>query len=339
MSDSVHQDIGQDPSNAITTKLNRIMSELDAGVGKLPVEAIREAREHRELIIPRLIENLREAADRARHGSKPEGNAHFFALFLLIEFKVEEALPAIIEAMSLPDELPTDLFGDAVHSAWPISLALFAADRPEIIEGLIADRRLNRYVRWAAAQSYVHLVRDGRLMREDAVRRLGRHLAQATEQEDHDIIGGLVCVLSSLWPIEAEAEIREAFDRNLVDLFLIDREFVEGSIENGESAMYEELANCPPTGIDDTIEELRPWAAFRERPAKRSTSPPTCTPPPWTTPTTLATKVTDERAPREPLASPVEGRRDRVGRNDPCPCGSGKKFKKCCGGPHRGSQE
>jgi hypothetical protein len=21
---------------------------------------------------------------------------------------------------------------------------------------------------------------------------------------------------------------------------------------------------------------------------------------------------------------------DRVGRNDPCPCGSGKKYKKCC---------
>ena len=25
------------------------------------------------------------------------------------------------------------------------------------------------------------------------------------------------------------------------------------------------------------------------------------------------------------------GRKPRVGRNDPCPCGSGKKFKKCCG--------
>ena len=24
-------------------------------------------------------------------------------------------------------------------------------------------------------------------------------------------------------------------------------------------------------------------------------------------------------------------RRDAVGRNDPCPCGSGKKYKKCCG--------
>jgi uncharacterized protein YecA (UPF0149 family) len=24
-------------------------------------------------------------------------------------------------------------------------------------------------------------------------------------------------------------------------------------------------------------------------------------------------------------------RNAKVGRNDPCPCGSGKKFKKCCG--------
>jgi uncharacterized protein YecA (UPF0149 family) len=23
--------------------------------------------------------------------------------------------------------------------------------------------------------------------------------------------------------------------------------------------------------------------------------------------------------------------RQTIGRNDPCPCGSGKKFKKCCG--------
>jgi preprotein translocase subunit SecA len=26
----------------------------------------------------------------------------------------------------------------------------------------------------------------------------------------------------------------------------------------------------------------------------------------------------------------VPARRPKVGRNDPCPCGSGKKFKKCC---------
>jgi HEAT repeat protein len=34
-----------------------------------------------------------------------------------------------------------------------------------------------------------------------------------------------------------------------------------------------------------------------------------------------------------PLAAPKPIRRDvpKVGRNDPCPCGSGKKYKKCCG--------
>ncbi len=28
---------------------------------------------------------------------------------------------------------------------------------------------------------------------------------------------------------------------------------------------------------------------------------------------------------------PVRREEPKVGRNDPCPCGSGKKFKKCCG--------
>ncbi|MEX2112881.1 MAG: SEC-C metal-binding domain-containing protein, partial [Pirellulales bacterium] len=27
---------------------------------------------------------------------------------------------------------------------------------------------------------------------------------------------------------------------------------------------------------------------------------------------------------------PIRNRQDHVGRNDPCPCGSGKKFKNCC---------
>ena len=33
------------------------------------------------------------------------------------------------------------------------------------------------------------------------------------------------------------------------------------------------------------------------------------------------------------LARKEEGRYARVGRNDPCPCGRGKKFKRCYGHP------
>jgi uncharacterized protein YecA (UPF0149 family) len=39
------------------------------------------------------------------------------------------------------------------------------------------------------------------------------------------------------------------------------------------------------------------------------------------------------RPAQRPEAAAGTFRRDnpKVGRNDPCPCGSGKKFKKCCG--------
>jgi preprotein translocase subunit SecA len=30
-------------------------------------------------------------------------------------------------------------------------------------------------------------------------------------------------------------------------------------------------------------------------------------------------------------AKPKNEQGEKVGRNDPCPCGSGKKYKKCCG--------
>ena len=37
------------------------------------------------------------------------------------------------------------------------------------------------------------------------------------------------------------------------------------------------------------------------------------------------------RAVRNPAVAPGGAPTPAVGRNDPCPCGSGKKYKKCCG--------
>ena len=34
---------------------------------------------------------------------------------------------------------------------------------------------------------------------------------------------------------------------------------------------------------------------------------------------------------QEPLTLPMQREAPKVGRNDPCPCGSGRKFKSCCG--------
>lgn len=44
----------------------------------------------------------------------------------------------------------------------------------------------------------------------------------------------------------------------------------------------------------------------------------------------LLKKIADLRASRPTRPQPA--RRLKIGRNDPCPCGSGKKSKRCCGG-------
>ena len=36
------------------------------------------------------------------------------------------------------------------------------------------------------------------------------------------------------------------------------------------------------------------------------------------------------KAIKEEIEAPVK-KGEKVGRNEPCPCGSGKKYKKCCG--------
>jgi preprotein translocase subunit SecA len=46
----------------------------------------------------------------------------------------------------------------------------------------------------------------------------------------------------------------------------------------------------------------------------------------------LGREVVDPDAPPIPDAPVEQAHAEKpVGRNDPCPCGSGKKYKKCCG--------
>ncbi|GAB4267200.1 MAG: preprotein translocase subunit SecA [Deferrisomatales bacterium] len=46
-----------------------------------------------------------------------------------------------------------------------------------------------------------------------------------------------------------------------------------------------------------------------------------------------STRMVLSHGARKDAQGPVRRKGPRVGRNDPCPCGSGKKYKKCCGAP------
>jgi hypothetical protein len=303
-------------TRAIDNELSRIVLDLDGESGKLPVAAIEEARQHRELIIPHLVDVIREAYARVQRDCL-EGNAHFLAFFLLSEFHSEEGFDMILDAMSLPGEWPFDLFGDVVTETFARVLAQFAGDRPELLDDMIADRNLNEYVRGEAARTYIYLVRDERMQRDEAVQRLRKQLRHALDRSDVEIITPLVTELARFGAHEALEEIREAFETGLVETFMVDFGTAENMIADSESTFRRSIERCRPTGIKDTIAELRTWASYSEEANKPHRAPP------------RSPKSVPGLAPV--MASNVTAtNRGRVGRNEPCPCGSGKKFKKCC---------
>ena len=110
---------------------------------------------------------------------------------------------------------------------------------------------------------------------------------------------------------ELSGLVRKAFDRGLIHRS-------EMSFQDFRSDLRYALKHPDkpwPLGdgefapFEDTIGELSGWYAFS--PERREPEAPWGDPLPG-----LA----------EPAVNPFRG----VGRNDPCPCGSGRKFKRCC---------
>jgi hypothetical protein len=67
------------------------------------------------------------------------------------------------------------------------------------------------------------------------------------------------------------------------------------------------------------------WMNAWSAPAPTSTARPTRTPSPAPKSKTPAFDNVVDPAPVQPIVA-----KEKAGRNDPCPCGSGKKYKKCC---------
>ncbi len=302
--------------------IDRILAELDDFEGKYPKAAVAAARQNRVAVIPRLIEAIDRAIIEVQATGEVAGNAAFFAMLFLGEFEAKEALPSILRAMSLPDEQPFELFGDCVHEHVPRILAALA-DTPEDIDRIIENRSLDEYVRGSAANSYLHLVYDGKLTRAEAVFGLQRQLRAAIEHQDAQGANWLVNYLYDLSPQEAMDDIREAYRLNLVDESLLDLETVEEWLQSDDDPMERAMSRIAYERKSFPVDDVEGFGWVRDGEPK----PARIVPPPhqraW-----VDDEFDDE--PDVPEGT-IRYTGARVGRNEPCPCGSGKKFKKCCG--------
>jgi len=306
----------------IDSEAGRIIKELGTADLKLPVAAIKEVREHRDELAPHLIASLQSAIAKARNEEEaPKEDASFFAVFLLVEMKVEEAYPVILDLFRLPGTQAERVFADgAFELAGPI-LAQCSQGDIGVIEGILGDRKIDMFQRWSVAHTYNYLVRDKTIEREQAIDSLMQLFETSLSEEDHDMLAPLACELSDLAAEDSLTAIRSAFQRGLADESMVKLSEIESNIVRGEERIQQTLSSCRPTGIQDTIEELSGWASFKED-TTRPSKPPiatTAVPRPHVLPNDM------------PASTPIATRsNEKVGRNDPCPCGSGKKSKKCC---------
>jgi hypothetical protein len=336
----------QSPADAVDVE--QLIRELDAAFYVFPESTLRACQQHRELLTPRLIQVLEETLWLEREGKEREGNAPIFAMMLLGEFETPAALGVLVELLRLPGEVAFELFGDAIHEEVPRILATLAGDQLDVIDSLIADAHANGYVRWAAMSAYNHLVRDGRITRRSAVERLQGHLRAELAKDPNSVdeatvmaITGLVDKLTGLNGNEALTEIEEAFARDWVDdTFRGNFKRVKSYLFPDRPEEFPELDRLGPTKITDTVEELRDWYwpgdpdgeddnfgdDNFDNPSyefdEQDFLGPAPLPGAWS-PHRLADDLPDE-------SGTVRHEMPRVGRNDPCPCGSGKKYKKCC---------
>ena len=297
-------------------QLDAILHELKNARNKVPVQAIQAARRNKERIIPELIKIIQQATRALRQKEKQDGNGAFFALFLLAEFRAAAALPAILEAVSLPGDGSFELFGDAIHDVLPRVLISLGNDQcVEMCSALVRNSALNEFVRWSAANAIAYLAMAGLRPRADIVLVGKQLLAEAVEKEDYEAITAIVMSMIDLNPWEAAKEIEDVFNRHLVDVGMIDWDSAAEHLQDKPMEPLPDYAD--PLFIEDTIAELETWASFQEPKPKK----------PWEA-------VPKPRSIRNTVAPQVKARpaQKRVGRNDACPCGSGKKFKRCCGG-------
>ena len=113
-----------------------------------------------------------------------------------------------------------------------------------------------------------------------------------------------VSTLSDLSLPELRENIDKAYDKNLVDLDFLTREDIDYIYDNPplKGSSYHSM-------VDDCYPTLKNFSWFVESSELEPSF------------------FTD--MPDEALDEFIEGEK-KVGRNEPCPCGSGKKYKKCC---------
>ncbi len=314
-------------------EIAEILEELEyIEPGHFPRQALEAAIAQQEAITPHLLEALEDPVRLLeRFVVEEDYMLPLYAFYLLAQFRETRAYPLLVAFFSQPGELPLNVTGDFVTEDLGRVLASVSGGDPELMKTLIENPEVNGYTRSTTMGGLITLFVEGAMTRE-AVLDYFRELYRGGLERDYSYAwDALVSHSTHLYPEELLPEIRQAFADDRVDESFIDLPWIKQILKEGKRAVLARLRAARHYHfINDTIREMEWWACFRPpRPAPSAASP---------------APGKARRAPSLPRRSPPASsavtprptsppKKKKVGRNDPCPCGSGRKYKHCCGKP------
>ncbi len=283
-------------------------------------------------VIPDLEKIVLDSIERFDEYKEDDFSHHFqmsHALNLLQDLEAEQSLELVLSLTDLPLETLEWWYSDYIFQEYPPLVAKLALNQPEkLIEYLQSSSpRLFKSMVQHALAVVVHLKPHHReqvlsyyqgflektLQNANQLEQVfTERLEPEYDLEIEEYLGYLVGYLKDSGFTELYPQIRELFRLDLISGMITSLEIWENgplpiklpqdTFEKYESYKKGHFAQYSPFNPD--YEKLK---AEREKKEKN-----------WSESLKLGKK-----------SDPVKV--EKVGRNDPCPCGSGKKYKKCCG--------
>jgi hypothetical protein len=278
---------------------------------KAPRAAMQWALDHWDEASPRFIARLRAFAAGANR-SDTAMDELFFVVHLCGEKREERAYAPLCQLIA-DDEVIAEMLGDGVTETLSGILINVCDGDPAPLMRAIEAPAGDEFARASALEALGYLVRARSVLGDDEMRAYLKRLRREMKPR------GESCV----WTAWAATAANLAYDDLRLDVAILikDRFIGDGEYSLADFDQQMKMAREDPTGLsgfqgdfvgplEGSIETLAQWSIGdgAELDEEGGEGP------------------DDEPGSEAPFVNPL---RD-VGRNDPCPCGSGKKYKKCC---------
>lgn len=290
-----------------------------------PLEAVAEVIARKEEAIPHLVAALEWTVVHGEEIAREEESfLHLYALYILAQWREPRGYAPAIALARHP--AADDLLGDTIASDLPGILACLSEGDTGPIFSLIEDLNASEWARGSGVRALGALHCAGRLSREALASHVGSLFAGGLEKRESNAWNSLGQLCADFGLSEHWDAIVSAFDQGLLDPMFEPLEAMEPRVMGKQPPHKAALGEYAM--IDSAVDAMHWWDCFRKRSdAEKQPAP-------------AAREVMNEagetagwRRPAPPTVAPEPFRREepKIGRNNPCPCGSGRKYKKCCG--------